>query len=63
MKELVTHLFHGKEFKLDYGNFCHDLAILDLFCVWLIVLLGRVPMYSEAKLAFYIYLWYPKTKV
>ncbi|KAJ0791000.1 hypothetical protein HanOQP8_Chr01g0000701 [Helianthus annuus] len=21
----------------------------------------RVPMYSEAKLAFYIYLWYPKT--
>ncbi|KAJ0856384.1 hypothetical protein HanRHA438_Chr13g0577901 [Helianthus annuus] len=21
-----------------------------------------VPMYSEAKLAFYIYLWYPKTK-
>ncbi|KAJ0789745.1 hypothetical protein HanPI659440_Chr05g0207101 [Helianthus annuus] len=23
----------------------------------------RVPMYSEAKLAFYIYLWYPKTMV
>jgi hypothetical protein len=23
----------------------------------------RVPMYSEAKLAFFIYLWYPKTRV
>lgn len=36
--------------------------------VWLICtcypfLLVRVPMYSEAKLFFYIYLWYPKTKV
>ncbi|KAD5960268.1 hypothetical protein E3N88_11740 [Mikania micrantha] len=27
----------------------------DTFVSW-------VPMYSEAKLAFYIYLWYPKTK-
>ncbi|KAJ6405891.1 hypothetical protein OIU84_013791 [Salix udensis] len=27
----------------------------DTFISW-------VPMYSEAKLAFYIYLWYPKTK-
>jgi hypothetical protein len=25
--------------------------------------LGRLPMYSEAKLAFFIYLWHPKTKV
>lgn len=23
----------------------------------------RIPMYGEAKLAFFIYLWYPKTKV
>lgn len=29
--------------------------IADSFISW-------VPMYSEAKLAFYIYLWYPKTK-
>ncbi|KAI3516944.1 hypothetical protein L1887_16113 [Cichorium endivia] len=29
--------------------------ICDTFISW-------VPMYSEAKLAFYIYLWYPKTK-
>jgi receptor expression-enhancing protein 1/2/3/4 len=27
------------------------------------VLVSWVPMYSEAKLAFIIYLWYPKTKV
>lgn len=26
-------------------------------------LVSRVPMYSEAKLAFIIYLWYPKTMV
>nr|GMD93799.1 HVA22-like protein I [Ipomoea batatas]GME06170.1 HVA22-like protein I [Ipomoea batatas] len=28
----------------------------DAFISW-------IPMYSEAKLAFYIYLWFPKTKV
>jgi receptor expression-enhancing protein 1/2/3/4 len=27
------------------------------------ILVSWVPMYSEAKLAFIIYLWYPKTKV
>ncbi|MCL7034536.1 hypothetical protein MKW94_027051 [Papaver nudicaule] len=29
--------------------------VMDVFISW-------VPMYSEAKLAFFIYLWYPKTK-
>lgn len=28
-----------------------------MFSLW------RLPMYSEAKLAFFIYLWFPKTKV
>jgi hypothetical protein len=29
-----------------------------LYCTY-----ARMPMYSEMKLAFFVYLWYPKTKV
>ncbi|QHO29384.1 HVA22-like protein i isoform X1 [Arachis hypogaea] len=37
--------------------FCFRILFLSLECSSC-----RVPMYSEAKLAFFIYLWYPKTK-
>ncbi|KVH90401.1 TB2/DP1/HVA22-related protein [Cynara cardunculus var. scolymus] len=45
-----------------------------IMCCWILVavltvcerigdtFISWVPMYSEAKLAFYVYLWYPKTK-
>jgi hypothetical protein len=32
-------------------------------CLLIIMFLNRLPMYSEAKLAFIVYLWYPKTRV
>jgi receptor expression-enhancing protein 1/2/3/4 len=34
-----------------------------LTCLLIIMFLNRLPMYSEAKLAFIVYLWYPKTRV
>lgn len=37
--------------------------VLMLVSILLFVSYRRVPMYSEAKLAFFIYLWYPKTMV
>jgi len=40
-------------FVSQIQNSCHDLV----FSYW------RLPMYSEAKVAFFIYLWYPKTRV
>ncbi|CAH9137814.1 unnamed protein product [Cuscuta epithymum] len=53
----------------------HDIQLLSFWCqYWIIVatmtvceriadsFISWVPMYSEAKLAFYIYLWFPKTK-
>ncbi|XP_024961581.1 putative HVA22-like protein g isoform X1 [Cynara cardunculus var. scolymus] len=50
------------DLKLDNDVFRILVAVLtvcerigDTFVSW-------VPMYSEAKLAFYIYLWYPRTK-
>lgn len=62
LRELVMPLFHGGLSKhipldLDHVFFALSLLILSPF------LLSRVPMYSEAKLAFFIYLWYPKTRV
>lgn len=36
----------------------------ELSCLLMMILLSyRLPMYSEAKLAFIVYLWYPKTQV
>ena len=46
-----------------------DIEILsdEQRCVYVYVVYvlfsSRVPLYSEAKLAFFIYLWFPKTRV
>ncbi|XP_033129191.1 HVA22-like protein i isoform X1 [Brassica rapa] len=48
---------------LSYSSSSLSLSLsLSLFLSLSPFLLSRVPMYSEAKLAFFIYLWYPKTR-
>ncbi|CAH8300253.1 unnamed protein product [Eruca vesicaria subsp. sativa] len=45
---------HSTKHNYFFFVFALFLSCLDLF--------SRVPMYSEAKLAFFVYLWYPKTR-
>jgi len=37
------------------------IAVMTVLECWADILISWVPLYSEAKLAFIIYLWYPKT--
>ncbi|XP_073276355.1 putative HVA22-like protein g [Primulina huaijiensis] len=46
-------------FWCQYWILVAGLTVCERICD---VLIGWVPMYGEAKLAFFIYLWYPKTK-
>ncbi|KAF7829580.1 putative HVA22-like protein g [Senna tora] len=48
--------------KLNYFSSGASIGILQITVCAKINLVIRVPMYSEAKLVFFIYLWYPKTK-
>lgn len=70
VRELVIRLCHGKWLYLMYGewiiygfiNIRKKVFVVFPLTLWFVFLL-RIPMYSEAKLAFVIYLWYPKTMV
>ncbi|XP_073051516.1 putative HVA22-like protein g isoform X2 [Primulina eburnea] len=46
-------------FWCQYWILVAGLTVCERICD---VFIGWVPMYGEAKLAFFIYLWYPKTK-
>ncbi|XP_021892533.1 HVA22-like protein j isoform X1 [Carica papaya] len=63
----VTCIHHESGFVLKALNLCYQFCrilvafltvferIVDIFVSWL-------PMYGEMKVAFFIYLWYPKTR-
>lgn len=54
--------FHG-EWSGNVFLIFYAMLSLNRVVIFLKNILYRVPMYSEAKLAFIIYLWYPRTKV
>lgn len=53
-----------KDGSLSFLSSCIIIFFSNLFTALYIYLPARrLPMYNEAKLAFFIYLWYPKTMV
>ena len=53
MVKVTFKLLSGRKFCFTNFKVINDL----IFSPW------RLPMYSEAKVAFFVYLWYPKTRV